>query len=56
MLAMENCKYVATALNNIAAMNLSGAIDEGQWGKVVVDYFLDDDAMLTLSHSENNTF
>jgi hypothetical protein len=29
-LAMENCKCVATALNNIAAMNLSGAIDKGQ--------------------------
>ena len=40
---MENCKYVATALNNIAALNLSGAIDKGQWEKVVMDYFLDYD-------------
>ena len=31
---MENSKYVATALNNIAALNLSGAIDKGQWEKV----------------------
>jgi hypothetical protein len=40
---MENCKCVATALNNIAAMNLSGAIDKGQWEKVVMDYFQEDD-------------
>ena len=53
MLAMENSKYVATALNNIAAQNLSGALDKGQWEKVVMDYFLEDDrAMLTLSDSE----
>ena len=35
MLTMENCKYVATALNNIAALN--------SWEKEVVNYFLDDD-------------
>ena len=47
---MENCKYVATALNNISALNLSGAIDKVQWEKVVMDYFLEDDCdMLTLS-------
>ncbi|XP_064862496.1 uncharacterized protein LOC135563592 [Oncorhynchus nerka] len=56
MLAMENSKYVATALNNIAALNLSGTIDKGQWEKVVMDYFLEDDrAMLTLSDSENES-
>ena len=37
---MENCKYVATALNNIAALNLSGAIDKGE---CKLDYFLDDE-------------
>jgi hypothetical protein len=39
-LAMKNCKSVATALNNIAALNLTGAIDKDQWGKVVIGYFL----------------
>jgi hypothetical protein len=33
MLAMENCKFVANAVNNIAALHLSGTIDKGQWGK-----------------------
>jgi hypothetical protein len=51
---MENCKYVATALHNIAALNLSVAMDKGQREKVVMDYFLEDNrAMLTLSDSEN---
>jgi hypothetical protein len=30
---MENCKCVATALNNIAALNLAGAIDKYLVGK-----------------------
>ena len=30
---MENFKSVATAHNNIAALNLAGAIDKDQWGK-----------------------
>ena len=37
---MEDCKSFATALNNIAALNLAGAIDKDQWEKVVMDYFL----------------
>jgi hypothetical protein len=50
---IKNCKTVATTLN-IAALNLTGAIDKGQWGKVVMDLFLEDDcAMLTLSDFEN---
>ena len=53
---MENCKYVTTALNNIAALNVSGAINKGQWEKVVMDSFLEDDcAILTLSDSENES-
>jgi hypothetical protein len=40
MLATENCKTVATALNNIADLNIAGAIDKDQWEKVVMDYFL----------------
>ena len=40
---MEKCSHVATALNGIAALNLSGTIDKGQWEKVVIDYILDDD-------------
>ena len=32
---MENGKHVATAPNNIANLNLSGAIDKGQCEKVV---------------------
>ena len=40
MLAMENCKSVAIALNIIAALNLAGAIDKDQWETVVMDYFL----------------
>jgi hypothetical protein len=55
-LATENCTCVTTTLNNISALNLSGAINKGQWGKVVMDYFLEDDrAMLTLSDSENES-
>jgi hypothetical protein len=38
---MENCKSVATALNNIAALSLAGTIDKDQWEKVVMDYFLE---------------
>jgi hypothetical protein len=30
---MDNCKSVATAINNIAAQHLAGAIDKDQWGK-----------------------
>ena len=37
---MENCKSVDTALNNIAVLNLAGAIDKGQWETVLKDYFL----------------
>jgi hypothetical protein len=49
MLAMENCKCVATALNNIAALNLSAAIDNGLWEKVVMYYYQEDDrTMLAL--------
>jgi hypothetical protein len=33
---MENCKYVATTLDSIAALNLSGAINKSQWEKVVI--------------------
>ena len=51
---MENCKYLATSLNDIVALNLSGAIDKGQWGKSCDGESCH--AMLTLSHSENNTF
>ena len=55
-LAMENCKYVVTALNNIAVLNSSGAIGKGQWEEVVKVYFLEDDrAMLALSGSENES-
>jgi hypothetical protein len=41
-LAMVNCKYVASALHNIAALNLSGAVGKGLWEKVVMDYFLEE--------------
>jgi hypothetical protein len=48
---MENCKRVANGLNNIAALNLSGAIDKGQG-----NYFQKDNrTMLTLSESENES-
>ena len=51
---MENCKCVATALNNIAALNWSGAIDKGQREKVVMDYFQEyDRTILALSDYEN---
>ena len=47
---MENLKSVSNALNNIAALNVAGPIDKDQWGKVVMNYFLEDDrAMLILS-------
>ena len=53
----ENYKSVTTtALKNIAALILSGAIDEDHWAKVVMYYFMEDDhATLTLSASENKS-
>jgi hypothetical protein len=51
---MENCKYVATALHNIAALNLSGAVGQRTVGKSC-DGLLSggNRAVLTLSDSEN---
>jgi hypothetical protein len=37
MLAMEKYYYCS---QNIAALNLAGAIDKDQWENVVMDYFL----------------
>ena len=37
---MENWKRVATALNNIVALNIAGSISKDQWEKVVMDYYL----------------
>jgi cytolysin (calcineurin-like family phosphatase) len=31
---MDNCKSVGTVLKNIAALNVTGAIDKAQWAKV----------------------
>jgi ribonuclease HIII len=37
---MNNYKSVATALNNIAILNLAGSIDNHQCEIVVMDYFI----------------
>jgi hypothetical protein len=37
---MWNYKSVATALNTIAALNVTGPIDKDHWEKVVMNYFL----------------
>lgn len=47
-IAIDKCKSVAIALNNNTSLNLTGAIDKVQWEKVVSDYFLEDNARLTL--------
>jgi hypothetical protein len=42
---MDNCKHVSIALNNIAPLNWTAAIEKAKWENVVMDYILEDDEL-----------